>query len=214
MEIADIFMLIVLVLAGAAGIFVVTSPNVVHSALALVVVMLGVAGTFLLLGAEFLAWTQGLVYAGAVIVLILFGLMLTRAPVGPIREDAENTRLAFGVSLALFVFLMVLIIGSFADTTLSLTVTPTVALAEFLYVEWAFPLLAMGFLLTVALVGAVIITRQEEGEGPIPEDIHPEDLHPARAGDSYAEPGYTQPPQSAGVGADRADVSASRGGGR
>jgi NADH-quinone oxidoreductase subunit J len=212
METPDIFMLIVLVLAGAAGLFVVTSRNVVHSALALVVVMLGVAGTFLLLGAEFLAWTQVLVYAGAVIVLILFGLMLTRAPVGPIREDAQNTRLAFGVSLALFLFLMVLIVGSFADTTLTLTVTPTVGLAEFLYVEWAFPLLAMGFLLTVALVGAVIIARQEEGEGPMTEDVSPEDFTPARAGDSYAEPGYTSPPQSAGVGADRADFSASEGG--
>lgn len=205
MEMADVFMLIVLVLAGAAAVFVVTSRNVVHSALSLVVVMLGVAGTFLLLGAEFLAWTQVLVYAGAVIVLILFGLMLTRAPIGPIREDAENTRLAFGVSVALFGFLMTLIITSFSDTALNLTVTPTVDLASFLYVEWAFPLLAMGFLLTVALVGAVIVARAEEGEGPLPgdDDLGHDALQPVREGDSYAEPGYTQPPQT-----DRAGVSA------
>jgi NADH-quinone oxidoreductase subunit J len=205
-EMADVFMLIVLVLAGAAALFLVTTRNVVHSALALVVVMLGVAGTFLLLGAEFLAWTQVLVYAGAVIVLILFGLMLTRAPIGPVREDVENARLAFGVSAALFVFLMVLIVGSFADTRLTLTVTPTVALAEFLYVEWAFPLLAMGFLLTVALVGAVIIARQEEGEGPLPddEDTGRADLPPARAGDSFAEPGYS--PSAAPAATARRDV--------
>ncbi len=191
MEMADIFMLIVLVLGGGAALFMVTSRNVVHSALSLVVVMLAVAGTFLLLGAEFLAWAQVLVYAGAVIVLILFGLMLTRAPIGPMREDSENTRLAFGVAVSLFGFLMTLIVLSFSDVTLALTVTPTVALAEFLYVEWAFPLLAMGFLLTVALVGAVIIARAEEGDGPLPDDedyTGRDEVEPTRAGDSYAEP--------------------------
>ena len=192
MEMADIFMLLMFVLGGASALFMVTSRNVVHSALSLVVVMLAVAGTFLLLGAEFLAWTQVLVYAGAVIVLILFGLMLTRAPIGPMREDSENTRLAFGIAAALFGFLMTLIVMSFSDVTLNLTVTPTVALAEFLYVEWAFPLLAMGFLLTVSLVGAVIIARAEEGEGPLPDDDDYDDRNevgPRREGDSYAEPG-------------------------
>jgi NADH-quinone oxidoreductase subunit J len=192
---ADIFMLLVLVFAGAAALFVVTARNVVHSALALVAVMLGAAGAFLLLGAEFVAWTQVLVYAGGVIVLLLFGLMLTRAPIGPIRDDAENQRLAFGVSVALFAFLMGLIITSFGDTELALTHTLTVDLASFLYVDWAFPLLAMGFLLTVALVGAVILARAEEGDGPLPdeEDTGRADLRPARPGDSYAEPGFTLP---------------------
>lgn len=211
MEIVDFFMLGVLVLGGAASLLVVTSKNVVHSALYLVVTLLAVAGTFLLLGAEFLAWTQVLVYAGAVIVLILFGLMLTRAPIGPIREDSDNSRLAFGVSIALFGFLMTLIVMSFGTTTMSLAVTPTVDLASFLYVDWAFPLLAMGFLLTVALVGAVILARQEEGEGPMPDPDEYASLEtagPGRAGDSYAEPGYTQPTSTitpAGVSA-RSDV--------
>ncbi len=191
MEMADIFMLIVMVLGGGAALFLVTSRNVVHSALSLVVVMLAVAGTFLLLGAEFLAWTQVLVYAGAVIVLILFGLMLTRAPIGPMREDSENTRLAFGVAVSLFGFLMTLILMSFSDVTLQLTVTPTVGLAEFLYVEWAFPLLAMGFLLTISLVGAIIIARAEEGDGPLPDDegfTDPDLMRIGTQGDSYAEP--------------------------
>ena len=196
LELPDIFMLIVLVLAGAAGVSVVTNKNVVHSALSLVVVMLGVAAAFLLMGAEFLAWTQVLVYAGAVIVLILFGLMLTRAPVGPVRESSENSRLAFAVSISLFGFLMTLILMSFNGVALSLSVTPTIALAEFLYVEWAFPLLAMGFLLTVALVGAVIIARAEEGDGPLPDEgdyMDADDAPPITSGDSIAEPGYSDP---------------------
>jgi NADH-quinone oxidoreductase subunit J len=169
-QVVDGFMLLVLVIGGAAALFLVMARNVVHSALSLVVVMLAVAATFLLLGAEFIAWTQVLVYAGAVIVLILFGLMLTRAPIGPIRDDSENVRLALAVSIGLFGFLVTLIVRSFGDTPLALTPTSTTALAEPLYVEWAFPLLAMGFLLTVALVGAVIIARAEEGEGPLPDD--------------------------------------------
>lgn len=191
LELADYWMLLLFVICGAASLLVVVSRNVVHSALYLVVTLLGVAGVFLLLGAEFLAWTQVLVYAGAVIVLILFGLMLTRAPIGPIREDTENTRLAFGVSGALFVFLMVMIISTFGNDRLELVPTLTIDMASFLYVEWAFPLLALGFLLTVALVGAVIIARQEVGEGPMPTDddfTDREEAGPTRSGDTTAEP--------------------------
>ena len=164
----DLVMLLILVLGGAAALLVVTASNVVHAALYLVIALLGGAGTFLLVGAEFLAWTQVLVYVGAVIVLILFGLMLTRAPIGPMRVDSENKRLAFVVSLALFAFLMVLIVQSFGGEQLPLTVTTTAVLAESLYVQWAFPLIVLGFLLTVALVGAIILARQDEGEGPEP----------------------------------------------
>lgn len=209
----DVVMLLVLVLGGASALLVVSDKNVVHSALYLVVTMLSVAGAFLLLGAEFLAWTQVLVYAGAVIVLILFGLMLTRAPIGPIREDSDNRRLAFVVAVALFGFLMTLIWLSFGDTTLTLTVTQTVSLAEFLYVEWAFPLLAMGFLLTVALVGAVIIARQDEGEGPLPDDgdyTTRDTAGPASQGDTTAEPGALAS-ESAGA---TAGVAASSGAAR
>ena len=61
---------------------VVTTRNVVHAALWLVVVLAGVAGQFIILGAEFVGVTQVLVYIGAVIVLFLFGIMLTRAKIG------------------------------------------------------------------------------------------------------------------------------------
>ncbi|HJQ78260.1 MAG TPA: NADH-quinone oxidoreductase subunit J, partial [Acidimicrobiia bacterium] len=61
---------------------VVTSPNVVHAALYLVGALAGTAGLFLLLSAEFVAWVLVLVYIGAVVVLFLFGIMITRAPTG------------------------------------------------------------------------------------------------------------------------------------
>ena len=72
---------------GAIG--VVRTKNVVHAALFLVVVLAGGAAQFILLGQEFVAWVQVLVYIGAVIVLFLFGIMLTRAPMHP-KESLDN----------------------------------------------------------------------------------------------------------------------------
>ncbi len=166
----DIFMLLVSVLGGAAALLVVISRNVVHAALYLVVTLLSVAGAFLMLGAEFLAWTQVLVYVGAVIVLILFGLMLTRAPIGPMAQHNENGRLAFGVSVALFGFLCVVIFQSFGDVRIDLQYVGAAQIGQVLYVHWAFPFMALGFMLTVALIGAIVLARREEGEGPAPTD--------------------------------------------
>ena len=70
------------VVAVAAALLVVTTAQLVHAALWLVVTLGALAGCYLLLSAEFVAWVQVLIYVGAVVVLLLFGLMLTRAPIG------------------------------------------------------------------------------------------------------------------------------------
>src|SRR6476469_5800136 len=80
---------------------VVTTKNVVHAALFLVIVLAGGAAQFILLGQEFVAWVQVLVYIGAVIVLFLFGIMLTRAPMHP-DEDLNNDLRWPGAAAALF----------------------------------------------------------------------------------------------------------------
>ncbi|MEX0659314.1 MAG: NADH-quinone oxidoreductase subunit J [Egibacteraceae bacterium] len=169
MTIADVVMLAVAVVGGAAALLVVTARNVVHAALYLVVALLAVAGTFLVVGAEFLAWTQVLVYVGAVVVLILFGLMLTRAPIGPMAQHNDGGRLALVVSLSLFGFLTTMILGAFGDVALTLSVTTAGDLGDVLYLHWAFPFMVLGFFLTVSLIGAIILARREEGEGPEPQ---------------------------------------------
>ena len=190
MTIQDVLMLLIAVMGGASALLVVTARNVVHAALFLVVTLLSVAGTFLVLGAEFLAWTQVLVYVGAVVILILFGLMLTRAPIGPMPQENEQGRLALGVSVVLFGFLAFLVLSSFGGVTLALTHTTTAAIGDILYVAWAFPFMVLGFLLTVALVGAIIIARKEEGEGPVTESADLDADAPRRLGsDATAEPG-------------------------
>ena len=72
------------------GIRVVTTKNVVHAALYLVVVLAGVAAQYVLLAAEFVASAQVLVYIGAIIVLLLFGVMLTRAKIGRTRTSPTS----------------------------------------------------------------------------------------------------------------------------
>jgi NADH-quinone oxidoreductase subunit J len=193
MTVSDVLMLGVAVLGGAAALLVVTSRNVVHAALYLVVALLSVAGTFLALGAEFLAWAQVLVYVGAVVVLILFGLMLTRAPIGPMAQHNENRKLAIGVSGALFVLLVVLIFASFGGQQIDLQQTTAAMIGEELYLAWAFPFMVLGFFLTVSLIGAIIIARREEGEGPAP------DQDPDRLKESAISPAYSDATSSPGV---------------
>jgi NADH-quinone oxidoreductase subunit J len=199
MTIQDVVMLVIAVLGGAAALLVVTSRNVVHAALYLVVALLSVAGTFLVVGAEFLAWTQVLVYVGAVVVLILFGLMLTRAPIGPMAQHNDNGRLAFGVSVAVFAFLVTLIWMAFGGETFAPVWVSAGDLGEVLYVHWAFPFMALGFFLTVSLVGAIILARREEGEGPDPASdpsIAEQTGRPEPAyTDASSTPGVTSPTQ-------------------
>ena len=88
------FWILAIAMAGAA-IGVVRSQNVVHAALYLVVVLAGAAAQFILLAAEFVAWVQVLIYIGAIVVLMLFGAMLTRAPIGRHQElDSHNRPVA------------------------------------------------------------------------------------------------------------------------
>jgi NADH-quinone oxidoreductase subunit J len=205
LSIQDFAMLGVGIIGGASALLVVMSRNVVHAALYLVVALLSVAGTFLLLGAEFLAWAQVLVYVGAVVVLILFGLMLTRAPIGPMPQESDvGPFFPLVPSVGLFLVLAVLAFDSFGSTRIDLRVVRTSALADQLYVVWAFPFMVLGFFLTVALIGAIVIARREEGEGPVP----PEDA------EEMPSPSYTDATSSPAVRRGRGEGERERAGGR
>jgi len=85
----------------ASGIVVVTSPNLVHSAVALIPALLGVTGVYILLNAEFLAGIQVLIYAGGITVLILFVIMLTEGGTGlRVRQRNEQGPIAAAVAAA------------------------------------------------------------------------------------------------------------------
>jgi NADH-quinone oxidoreductase subunit J len=137
--------------AAVVGAFrVVTARNVVRAALYLVVTLSAVAGVYLLLSAEFVAWVQILIYVGAIVILFLFGLMLTKAPIG--REALDNQRrgVAFLVGLAILAGLVYLIQGAF-DWDAARIDPLEGSVAE-----------VISFLLLAALIGAIVLSRKED----------------------------------------------------
>jgi len=146
---------------GAIG--VVRTKNVVHAALYLVVVLAGGAAQFILLGQEFVAWVQVLVYIGAVIVLFLFGIMLTRAPMHP-EESLENDLRwpAAAASLFLAGILGGLLVHEFHGVEINLT-SPvrTSEVTNAIFRTYLIPFEVVGVLLLGALVGAVVLARRD-----------------------------------------------------
>jgi NADH-quinone oxidoreductase subunit J len=135
----------------------------VHAALFLVVVLAGAAGQFILLGQEFVAWVQVLVYIGAVIVLFLFGIMLTRAPMQP-KESLDNDLKWPGLVVSLFLvgILSTLLIDAFDDTEIELTEpTRTIEVTDSVFRHYIIPFEVVGILLLGALIGAVILARKD-----------------------------------------------------
>jgi NADH-quinone oxidoreductase subunit J len=148
---------------GAAAIGVVRSQNVVHAALYLVVVLGGAAAQYILLAAEFVAWVQVLIYIGAVVVLFLFGIMLTRAPM---RGDSplDNSQRLASVIVAVFLFGVVtaLLLDAFGDDKIKLeSPTRTAEIGNAIFTSYLVPFEVVSLLLLAALVGAVAIARRD-----------------------------------------------------
>ncbi len=146
-----------------AAIGVVRSQNVVHAALYLVVVLGGGAAQYILLAAEFVAWVQVLIYIGAVIILFLFGIMLTRAPMGG-ESDLDNDQRwpAAVVSVFLLGVLATLLVDAFSDQEIVLTTpTRTEQVADAIFKTYVVPFELVSILLLAALVGAVVIARRD-----------------------------------------------------
>jgi NADH-quinone oxidoreductase subunit J len=151
------------VIVGALGVVLVR--NVVYAALMLIVSLMGVAGLYILLSVEFLALVQVLIYGGAVTVLILFALMLTRVQDLKQHLDGDQRPLAAVAALAL--------LGAFATMVYKttwprdinqVTVIPFNDIGTALFNRWAVPFEIASGVLLVALVGAIVLSLQEEGE--------------------------------------------------
>lgn len=168
----DLIFAVVALITAAAAIKTVTSTNLVHAALFLALTLAGIAGVFLVLSADFLALVQLVVYVGAVAVLFLFGLMLTRAPIGREALDSDHRGLALGVSGTLFVLLSGLIIAAFGDVRVDTVGGPrTGDIGLALFRDWVLPFEVLSMLLLAALVGAIVLSRREDGESGEVEDV-------------------------------------------
>ena len=156
---------VVVAVAGVIGAFrVVTARNVVHAALYLVITLSATAGIYLLLAAEFLAWVQILIYVGAIVILFLFGLMLTKAPIG--REALDNQRrgVAFLVGAAILAGLVYLVVDAFGWDEARLDPVQGTAseVGASIFSRFVLPFEAISFLLLAALIGAIVLSRKDD----------------------------------------------------
>ncbi|MEU8953888.1 NADH-quinone oxidoreductase subunit J [Streptomyces sp. NPDC048518] len=163
------FLLVGLVTLGAA-VITVTTKQLVHAALWLVVALGGLAVEYLLLTAEFIAWVQVLIYVGSVVVLLLFGLMLTRAPIGRSPDaDSGNRPVAFAVALVAAVALVWVVVDAFRTTVIDLDGAAqgsTDVTGSILFRHWVLPFEALSVLLLAALVGAIALSRKNAAPTP------------------------------------------------
>ncbi|MDJ0960498.1 MAG: NADH-quinone oxidoreductase subunit J [Acidimicrobiia bacterium] len=147
---------------------VVASQNVVHSVLYLVGALAGSAALFLLLGSEFVAWTVVLVYIGAVVVLFLFGIMITRAPLGQDVELSQPLRQrlpAAVVSGSLFLLMTGAMFDAFGGDVIPETeATRTFDVGISIFERWVIPFEVVSVILLAALVGGIVLARRDPDE--------------------------------------------------
>lgn len=165
------FFVFLAVLAVASALAMVISKNTVNSALFLVLNMVALAGLFLILKAQFLAIIQILVYAGAIMVLFLFVIMLLNV------QDEESLFNKFRIKyfaaflLGVAVFSQILYsIGSFSDTLPTvapeMTEVGTVeAVGDVLFTQYLLPFELTAILLTAAVVGAILVAQHKVRTG-------------------------------------------------
>lgn len=154
------FLVIALItLSGALA--AATLRKLIHAALCLVIAFVGVAASFFLLGAEFVGLVQVFVYVGAVAVLIVFTILLTRREVNGIRSINWGGAI---VALAVFAGLLWTILKTKSLEIPASQIEPLTVkrIGEVLMTDFVWPLQCVGLVLTVALIGALVLVMEEK----------------------------------------------------
>lgn len=159
------FVLAAMAVVGAVSLIVQRHP--IHSALSLIVVMVALAGLYLLMGAEFVAAVQIIVYGGAVMVLFIFVIMLLNAG----EEERTNfSKLALYAGIPLAVAVTGLISAGLLNSSKAATLPPaepvtltsTRTLSNLLFQEFVYPFELTSFLILVAILGAIVLAQREK----------------------------------------------------
>ena len=155
---SEVLFVIAGILTLGGGLGVVATRNVVHAALSLLVSLIAVAGLYLLVFAEFLALVQVLIYGGAIVIVLLFAIMLTRSEEYPRISDNPQWPLAIVAGLAVFGVLAAAFLWKLPPD--SSAESPGISkLGDSLFTTWALPFELVSLVLLVALIGAIIIAR-------------------------------------------------------
>ncbi|MEU4639279.1 NADH-quinone oxidoreductase subunit J [Micromonospora sp. NPDC023814] len=166
----DVLLLALGAVAVGSGVLVVATRHLVRAGLYLVVCLGALAGMYLVLTAELVAWVQVLIYVGAVVVLLLFAVMLTRAPIGA-SDDLDRpgwpaALIGGGTGLGL----AALLVDAYRWTAVDLPDAGTAErLGDQIFRSWVLPFEVLSVLLLAALVGAIVLSRPDIGrpkDGP------------------------------------------------
>ena len=165
MTVAEVIFYVFAVVAIAGALGTVLMPNVVHAALFLILSLATTAGFYLLLSSEFLALVQVLIYVGTVSVIILFGLMMTRGRELPLVSPGAQWPLAALACGVLGVTLLVAVLDSEWPRDVGMVANVSLqTIGEALFSRWLAPFEIASVVLIIALIGAIVISKQEEGE--------------------------------------------------
>ena len=147
-----------------SALLAVTLKNLFHSALFLALSLVGVAGIYLFLGAEFLAAIQVLIYVGAIVTLIIFVIMLTaKISDKSIRQTNQQKFISFIVAMSIFILLSSIILKKEIVHTFIRENVKVSDIGRELITTYGLPFEVISVVLLIALIGAIILSRKEKG---------------------------------------------------
>ena len=164
MNLYDLIFYLFAAITIVSAIVVVTSKNIIYSAFSLLFTLFSISGLYVLLGADFVAVVQIMVYVGGILILLLFGVMLTNKITSvDIRTSVTNTYPALlGAVLLLASLIVVFLSTDWIILPKELATTTTVGIGKLLITEYVLVFELLGILLLVALIGAASIARRDK----------------------------------------------------
>ena len=158
---SELVFLFISALTLISAVFVVVNNQLIYSAIALLFTLFGVAGLYVFLWADFIAGIQILVYVGGILVLVVFGIMLTNK-IRTVRISHKSMQQGVGAVISLWLFVFLMIALSKAPLAISEGIEPVGTVREIgilLLTKYLLPFEAISLLLLGALIGAAVLSR-------------------------------------------------------
>lgn len=161
MSLTEVIFLLFAAVAVGSAMLAMTSHQLVHSALWLVVTLGAIAGCFVLMTAEFVAWVQVLVYVGSIVVLVIFALMMTRQPSGKTSAEVTGNRWIAGLlgAAAAGGLGATVVAGFHGQRIEGRRIGTAESIGDALFHEWVLAFEILSVVLLAALIGAIVISR-------------------------------------------------------
>lgn len=158
--------LVLATLSIMGGVLMLNLTKVIHMLLALVLTFLSIAGIFIMLSAEFVAAVQVLIYSGAIAIIMIFGIMLTKHNDNEVKKGNPIRGFLVGLGVIAFFITMYSAISGvdFGGQATNLHIENTKQIGETLYTQYIIPFELMSVLLLVALIGAIILAKGDDKE--------------------------------------------------